>query len=67
MEWLVSIILKVILARLEKAAATSILKIEEAKKRGEVDAENVASYNAAKDRAEKIKASLDLLNGTHSS
>jgi hypothetical protein len=67
LEWFLKILLNVLLKRAEKLARSAYAEHEESKKRGEVNAENLASYNAAKDRAEKIKASVDLLNGTHSS
>ena len=67
LEWLLKIILGVLLKRAEKAASSAIQQHKTEKERGEVNEENVAKYNSAQSRAEKIKASLDLLNGTKSS
>lgn len=65
MEWIVSLLLKLILARLEKLGRKTYIKIQEDKKRGVVDEKNIKKHLEATTRAEKIKASLGLLNGTN--
>lgn len=64
---ILAIILKILLARAEKLARGAYVKYQEAEKRGEINEENVIEYNAATDRAQKIKAAVSLLNGTKSS
>jgi hypothetical protein len=67
LEWFLSLVLKILLKRAEKAASSAIGEIIKDKERGEVNEENVAKHQSAVSRAEKIKASLSLLNGTRSS
>lgn len=67
LNWIITLLLNAILTRLIRAASSleqdAVKKIKE----GKTDDANVKAYNEAKDRAEKVKAALDLLNGTKSS
>lgn len=54
----------VILGLLLKRLQGEIAKREDEAKRQKLDAENLKKYEDAKNRADKIKAATDLLNGS---
>ncbi len=63
--WLLNSVLNWLLARATKAVADVSKEMADAKEQGQINDENVKRYEAARDRAERIKAATDLLNGTH--
>ena len=63
--WFLTKILEYLFGKAEKATKEVAAQIEKEKQRDEVDEKNIIKYESAKDRKEKIKASLSLLNGTN--
>ncbi len=59
--WLGQQVLTLLLNLIERTVTARIARIEEDRERDRVDL-NVKKYEEAKDRAERTKAALDLLN-----
>jgi hypothetical protein len=62
--WLLGLLLDWLLRRATAAVGDAVRQLEEDKKRNETNAANLAAYQEAKDRADRIRAAQNLLNGT---
>ncbi len=60
--WLLKQVLSYLLGLAVTSAEEHAAQVAEDKQRGIVDAENVRKYDEAKDRVERRRAALDLLN-----
>lgn len=63
LEWFIGLVLNWLLQKALGAAATAKAAADEARRRNEIDGANLKAYEEAKSRAERIEASLRLLNG----
>ncbi len=64
--WIVSRILETLFGKAQKAIEEAKKDKERETQREETDEENTEKYQKATDRAERIKAAQDLLNGVRS-
>lgn len=62
--WFLTKILEYLFGKAEKATKEVAAQIEKEKQRDKVDEKNIIKYESAKDRKERIRASLHLINGT---
>ncbi len=63
--WLITTLMNWLVGRLTSAVQVYEDKVALDKQRGVTDAANIKAHEEAKTRADKIKASLNLLNGVH--
>lgn len=61
--WLVKLILEYLAGKAATAIQDHVTELERDKAAGIVDSKNIQAYEQARDRAERIKAATELLNG----